>query len=123
MLHYVDLNQLSKQTFQRDIVPTVEHIVEELLAELCRIGRSKTPDPYDVWVVVDTGWSHPGHWANESTTILCDGKTGLPLTVQHVIRGHNYEGSSQGESFCEYHLISFSYGKIWKLFGIEVSTR
>jgi hypothetical protein len=97
MMHYVDLNQLSKKVFYKDIVPTIEHIVDEMMEELCRIGRSLTPDPYDVWIIVDTGWSHPGHWANESTTILCDGKTGLPLTVQHVIRGQNYKGSSQGK--------------------------
>ncbi len=92
----MDLKQLSKDTLERDIVPSVESVVEELLEEVCRMGRSHTPDPNDVWVVVDTGWSHPGHWANESTTIMCDGKTGLPLSVQHVIRGHDYEGSSQG---------------------------
>ncbi len=122
MLHYVDLNQLSKQAFYRDIVPTVEHVVEEFLEEVCRMGRSVTPDPNDVWVIVDTGWSHPGHWANESTTILCDGKTGLPLTVHHVIRGKNYEGSSQGNVI---HAVidSSSCGKVWNLPGIEAPQR
>ena len=120
----MDLNQLSKKVFYKEIIPTVENIVEDLIDELCRISRSKTPDPHDVWVVVDTGWSHPGHWANESTTILCDGKTGLPLSVQHVIRGYNYEGSSQGLVGCSSAIfISNSNGKIWNLPWAEASAR
>lgn len=109
----MDLNQLSKQVFYKDIIPTLEKVVEDLLEEVCRVGRSKTPNPHDVWVVVDTGWSHPGHWANESTTIFCDGKTGLPLSVHHVQRGHDYEGSSQGIHASSLILIPPSNGEVW----------
>ena len=125
LLHYVDLNQLSKQAFHRDIIPTVESVVEELLEDLCRVSRSHTPDPHDVWVIVDTGWSHPGHWANESTTILCDGRTGLPLSVQHVIRGHNYNGSSQGKLINRLiiDIIHCRNGKVWQFSGAKVPPR
>lgn len=119
----MDLNQLSKPVFYQDIIPALEKVVADLLEEVCRVGRNRTPDPSDVWVIVDTGWSHPGHWANESTTILCDGKTGLPLSVQHVIRGQDYEGSSQGTYTLCFALTLVSNGKVWNFPWTEAPQR
>ena len=48
----------------------------------------------DICILIDTGYSHPGHWSNQSTTIALDAATGLPLAIKHIIRGNNYQGSS-----------------------------
>jgi len=46
-------------------------------------------------VVIDAGWSHPGYWARECTVIALDGRTGLPLAVQNVLKHRNFDGSSK----------------------------
>ena len=47
--------------------------------------------------MIDAGWSHPGWWANECTIIGVDTQTGLPIAIEHVIKGQNYHGFSRGK--------------------------
>ena len=61
----------------------MEPIVKELLEELCAHSRAMTPDSNDVWVIIDTGYSHPGNWANESTTIAVDGTV---YSIYHILK-------------------------------------
>jgi hypothetical protein len=95
---YVNVKQLSSWTYQHEVVTELEKVCKEMQEELCRYGRSCTPHPEDVWVLIDCGWSHPGHWANESTVVAIDGRTGLPLMIKNLIRGKNYHGSSKGKN-------------------------
>jgi hypothetical protein len=48
--------------------------------------------------VVDAGWSHPGYWARECVVIALCAQTRLPIGVQHVVLGENYNSrwSSKG---------------------------
>src|SRR5690606_39114376 len=54
LLTYVDLSTLIKYSFYSNVIPLLEKVVEDLVHELCLHGRMCTPDPTDIWVVVDT---------------------------------------------------------------------
>lgn len=87
----------SKSFYHETVVNDVDNAVTELLKDFLKWTREQIKDKNNVFLVFDAGWSHPGWWARECTVIAVDGHTGLPIFVQHVIRGTNYEGSSKGE--------------------------
>ncbi len=96
LFNIMEMDIGSKVFYHRTVVPDVDNAVNNLLDDFLKWTGSQIKDKNDVFVVFDAGWSHPGWWARECTVLAVDGHTGLPIFVQHVIRGTNYEGSSRG---------------------------
>ena len=86
----------SETFYHRKVVPETDKAVSTVTDQFLKQCRLATPDRHQVRVVIHAGWSHPGWWARECTVIGLDGRTGLPLSVFHVIRGTNFEGTSKG---------------------------
>lgn len=92
----LEVNTGSKSTFYSTIIPDVQQTADIVMKKFMEYTRSLINDPSDVFLVFDGAWSHPGWWAKECTVIAVDGKTGLPVYIQHVIKNKNYTGSSKG---------------------------
>jgi hypothetical protein len=88
----------SESKFSQNILPKLTQAVNQITKEFIIKCRLATPDRNDVKVMIDAGWSHPGWWARECTITALDGKTSLPISVFHVIKGKNgnFDGSSRG---------------------------
>lgn len=100
------------------MLPAIHNSVEEVLEDFLKECRNKIIDRNKVKIIIDAGWSHPGWWANECTVIALDASTMLPIAVQHIIRGDNYEGSSKGMEGYGAELIA----KKLKTLGISIKT-
>lgn len=89
------LNSPSKTSYHQSFLPLlkkeIEGMVDKLILE-CRLASKLQVD-----IVVDGSWSHPGWWSNECTVLTLDAKTGVPLGRKHIIKNHNYFGSSRGK--------------------------
>ena len=90
----------SESKFSNNILPKLIRAVDEVTKEFIFKCRLATPDRKHVCVMIDAGWSHPGWWARECTVTALDGKTSLPISVFHVVKGKNgnFSGSSRGIS-------------------------
>jgi hypothetical protein len=96
LLMFTEIKPPSKSFFYATIIPDETKAVQKVLDDFLFFNQQMVEDPDDLWIILDTGWSHPGWWANECTVVVVDGKTGLPIAFEHVIKGKNYEGSSKG---------------------------
>jgi hypothetical protein len=94
----------SESKFSKTVLPDLDKAVQRITDEFIIQCRIATPDKADVHVMIDAGWSHPGWWARECTITALDGKTSLPISVFHVIKGKNgnFSGSSRGIIFIVY---------------------
>src|SRR5690349_6853087 len=91
LFNLMEINIGSKSFYHETVLVDVEKTVDELLEEFLMLTRKQIKNKDDVFLVFDAGWSHPGWWARECTVLAVDGNTGLPLFVEHVMRGKNYE--------------------------------
>jgi len=106
----LEINAGDKSTYHTKACTLVDDAVNKVTQQFLADCRKKIADINDVYLMIDAGWSHPGWWARECTVIGVDCQTGLPISVYHVMRGKNYEGSSKGNH------ISFNteHHKAWR---------
>ena len=99
ILALIGLHIGSEQYYHNKVVPKLDVAVSNITQRFLAECRKKTPNPKDMHIMIDAGWSHPGWWARECTVIAVDGKTNLPVAMEHIIRGENYKGSSRGSFY------------------------
>src|SRR5690242_5876810 len=95
----IGLNFGSKQFYNNKVVTELDTAVLNVTKEFLAECRKRTPNTQDMHIIIDAGWSHPGWWARECTVIAIDGKTNLPVEIEHIIKGDNYKGSSRGSFY------------------------
>ena len=91
----------SETYFYTTTLPKVMISVQRVTDAFLWDCKLQTPQPDNMRLIIDAGWSHPGWWARECSVIALDGKSGLPVAVHHVIRGKNFiSDSSRGKCLC-----------------------
>ena len=99
ILALIGLHIGSEQYYHKKVVTKLDGAVRSVTQRFLAECRKKTPNQKDMHIMIDAGWSHPGWWARECTVIAVDGKTNLPVAMEHIIRGENYKGSSRGSFY------------------------